>query len=146
MTRPCMCLFYGCRRSFSNYLCPRARQALSLLLMPPSKAEPDEVPIVAERFFDEMEIYPSAFAYLTNSSIFFCFVLFFGFKLLHLYPSYLLVIGAWRLSAALAVDPVTLCAGIVRPSLFLSGCPVVLLTSRAWFQRSQKTHVTSSSC
>lgn len=67
MTRPCMYLFHGFRRSFSDYLCPRARQALSLLLMPPSKAEPDEVPMVAERFFDEMEIYPSAFAHLTDS-------------------------------------------------------------------------------
>lgn len=36
----------------------RAKQALDRLIMPPSKAEPNESPKKAIEFFDQMEIYP----------------------------------------------------------------------------------------
>ncbi|EJC99515.1 magnesium-dependent phosphatase-1 [Fomitiporia mediterranea MF3/22] len=37
-----------------------ARQALNLLLVPPSKAEPDELPRRSIEYFDELEIYPGS--------------------------------------------------------------------------------------
>ncbi|PAV14819.1 magnesium-dependent phosphatase-1 [Pyrrhoderma noxium] len=37
-----------------------AREALSLLLVPPSKAEPNEPPKKAIQYFDELEIYPDS--------------------------------------------------------------------------------------
>ena len=42
-------------------VCVSAREALSLLLVPPSKAEPNEPPKKAIQYFDELEIYPGIF-------------------------------------------------------------------------------------
>ncbi|OCB90247.1 magnesium-dependent phosphatase-1 [Sanghuangporus baumii] len=38
----------------------KAREALNLLLVPPSKAEPGEAPKPAIEYFDELEIYPGS--------------------------------------------------------------------------------------
>ena len=45
----------------------RAREALNLLLVPPSKAEPSEAPKRAIEYFDKLEMYPGMQRFLLNS-------------------------------------------------------------------------------